>query len=71
MGVEVVEDTEGFSKDFSYRAHNRLRSHADPHPLESGTRATAGRAPVAYGEKLKCLASGQELGYSFLLDKTS
>ena len=38
--------------------------------MGSSTRATPGRAPVAYGEKLKCLASGQVLGGNFLWNKT-
>ena len=39
-------------------------------PLGSSTRATAGRAPAAYGEKLKCLESGQVPGDRFLSVKT-
>ena len=51
MGVEVVEDTEGFSKDFSYRAHNRLKTYTGSLPLGFSTGAAAGRAPVAYRRK--------------------
>ena len=40
------------------------------HPLCCTHAATVGRAPVAYWEKLKCLASGQVPGDSFLQDKT-
>ena len=51
-------------------ACNKLRTYADSHPLGSSTRAAAGRAPVVYREKLKCLATESVPGNSFLLDKT-
>ena len=41
---------------------NRLRTYADSLPLGPSTGAAAGRAPVAYGEKLKCLASQVSAG---------
>ncbi|KAF6109770.1 hypothetical protein HJG60_010973 [Phyllostomus discolor] len=49
----------------------RPRTYVDSLPLGLSTGAAAGRAPVAYGEKLKCLASGQVPGDSFLSDKIS
>ena len=44
---------------------------SDSLPLASSTGAAPLRAPVAYGEDLKCLVSGRELGDSFLPDKTA
>ena len=53
VGVGVVEETSRFSRDFSYRAHNGHRTLADPPPLQFSTRAIAGRAQVAYREKME------------------
>ena len=71
VGVGVAEETAGFSGVSSDRAHNGLRAYTGSLPLGFSTRAPAGIAPVANGEKLKWLTSGQVLGYSFLLDRTS
>ena len=58
MGVGVAKETVGFLGVSSYRAHNGLRTYANSLPLDFSTRAAAGKASVAYGEKLECLASG-------------
>ena len=47
-----------------------LGLNIDSLPLGSSTRAAAGRAPLAYREKLKCLVSGQVPGNSFLPERT-
>ena len=44
-------------------------TYSDPHPLSSSTKVAGWKAPVAYREELKCLASRRELGNSFLPDK--
>ena len=45
-------------------------TYIDSLSLGSSFRAAAWRAPVAYREEWKCLASGGELGDTFLPDKT-
>ena len=50
----MAEETVGVLRDSSYRACNGLRTHADPPLLRFSNRPTAGRAPVAYEEKVKC-----------------
>ena len=53
MRVGVVEETAGFSRDSSYRAHNRLWTHTDPPTVGFSNRVTAEKAKEAYGEKVK------------------
>ena len=66
----MVKETAGFSGISSLRAHKRLRTYSNSLPLGSSSGAATGRAPVTYGENLKCLASRQVTGYSCLLVKT-
>ena len=54
-----------FPKTPSHLAMTHTWAYSDSHHLSSSTRVTARRAPVAYGDELKCLASGQELGIAF------